>query len=174
MPHLYRETLLDISFEKYQPKRVQSLQLVEASPDFLFKYADRKELSRLLEQKGDADEILITRNGLITDTTSATWSSGREIISLPRTAGCSTAPNGSNCFAKAASPKKSITRKNCMNMSRFTLSTPCSISKTPHRFRSTALFIATRNRRNVCGLNVLRITAFFHKKTALPYRENRS
>ncbi|MCE5177659.1 MAG: aminotransferase class IV [Porphyromonadaceae bacterium] len=66
---LYRETLLDISFEKYQPKRVQSLQLVEASPDYLFKYADRKELSRLLEQKGDADEILITRNGLITDTT---------------------------------------------------------------------------------------------------------
>ena len=66
---LYRETLLDISFEKYQPKRVESLQLVEASPNYSFKYADRKELSRLLEQKGEADEILITSNGLITDTT---------------------------------------------------------------------------------------------------------
>ena len=66
---LYRETLLDITFEKYQPKRVQSLQLVEASPDYSFKYADRKELSRLLEQKGEADEILIIRHGLITDTT---------------------------------------------------------------------------------------------------------
>ncbi len=66
---LYRETLLDISFEKYQPKRVESLQLVEASPDYFFKYADRKEMSRLLEQKGAADEILITCNGIITDTT---------------------------------------------------------------------------------------------------------
>lgn len=66
---LYWETLLDITFEKYQPKRVQSLQLVEASPDYSFKYADRKELSRLLEQKGEADEILIIRHGLITDTT---------------------------------------------------------------------------------------------------------
>ena len=63
------ETLLDISFEKYQPKRVESLQLVEASPDYFFKYADRKEMSRLLEQKGAADEILITCNGIITDTT---------------------------------------------------------------------------------------------------------
>ena len=66
---LYRETLLEISFEKYQPKWVQSLQLVEASPDYSFKYANRKEMSRLLELKGEADEILITRDGLITDTT---------------------------------------------------------------------------------------------------------
>lgn len=65
----YRETLLELSFDIYQPKRVQSLQLVEASPDYSFKYADRDELNRLLEQKGEADEILITRNGLITDTT---------------------------------------------------------------------------------------------------------
>lgn len=64
---LYRETLLDISFEEYQPKKVLSLQLVEASPDYSFKYADRNELSLLLEQKGEADEILITRNGFITD-----------------------------------------------------------------------------------------------------------
>lgn len=64
---IYRETLQDISFEKYQPKRIQSLQLVEAAPDYAYKYADRKELIRLLERKGEADEILITRGGLITD-----------------------------------------------------------------------------------------------------------
>ncbi|MCE5205066.1 MAG: aminotransferase class IV [Porphyromonadaceae bacterium] len=66
---LYRQTLLDISFERYQPKSVRSLQLVEAVPDYLFKYADREELTSLLKHKGKADEILITRNGLITDTT---------------------------------------------------------------------------------------------------------
>ncbi|MFA6911879.1 MAG: aminotransferase class IV, partial [Proteiniphilum sp.] len=65
----YRETLLEISFDQYEPKRVQSLQMVEASPDYCFKYTNRDELNRLLEQKGEADEILITCNGLITDTT---------------------------------------------------------------------------------------------------------
>lgn len=64
---IYRETLQDISFEKYQPKTIQSLKLVEAAPDYAYKYADRKELTRLLEQKGEADEILIVRGGLITD-----------------------------------------------------------------------------------------------------------
>lgn len=65
---LYHENLKEIKFEKYQPKTIKSLQLVEASPDYVFKYADRKELNQLLEQKGEADEILITQNGFITDT----------------------------------------------------------------------------------------------------------
>jgi 4-amino-4-deoxychorismate lyase len=64
----YNENLIDVSFEKYYPKRVHSLKLVEASPDYSFKYADRKVLNKLLEHRGDADEILITCNGLITDT----------------------------------------------------------------------------------------------------------
>lgn len=65
----YRETLLELSFDKYEAKRVQSLQMVEAAPDYCFKYTNRDELNRLLEKKGQADEILITCNGLITDTT---------------------------------------------------------------------------------------------------------
>lgn len=66
---LYRESVQDITFEKYQPKRIQSLKLVEATPRYGYKYADREELTRLLTRKGEADEILVTCKGLITDTT---------------------------------------------------------------------------------------------------------
>ncbi|WP_298650328.1 aminotransferase class IV [uncultured Proteiniphilum sp.] len=64
----YYRTIEDISFERYTPKKIASLKLVEASIDYSFKFADREALNALLAQKGDCDEILITRNGLITDT----------------------------------------------------------------------------------------------------------
>jgi 4-amino-4-deoxychorismate lyase len=65
---IYHTTIEEISFDIYHPPHVASLRLVEASPDYAFKYADRSALLHLLQQKGDCDEILITRNGLITDT----------------------------------------------------------------------------------------------------------
>src|SRR5690554_2548419 len=65
---IYHHTLEEVSFVPYQPKMITSLRLVEASPDYAFKYADRTALMNLLRDKGDCDEILITRNGLITDT----------------------------------------------------------------------------------------------------------
>lgn len=65
---IYHHTLEEVTFLPYQPKMITSLKLVEASPDYGFKYADRRELSRLLEQKGECDEILISRNGWVTDT----------------------------------------------------------------------------------------------------------
>ena len=39
--------------------------------DYRYKYADRKVLEQLFAQRGDADDILITRNGWITDTSIA-------------------------------------------------------------------------------------------------------
>lgn len=65
---VYRKTVQDVTFERYIPKKVESLKLIEASPDYRFKYADRQVLDALLQQKGECDEILITRNGFITDT----------------------------------------------------------------------------------------------------------
>ena len=58
----------EISFERYTAGKVSSLKLIEAPIDYPFKFADRKTLNTLLAQKDDCDEILITRNGLITDT----------------------------------------------------------------------------------------------------------
>lgn len=65
---LYRETIQDITFERYRPKAIQSLKMVEASPDYAFKYADRSALNDLVAKKDGCDDILIVRNGLITDT----------------------------------------------------------------------------------------------------------
>ena len=65
---VYRDKIDEVTFEEYTPKVVKSLKLVEASPDYSFKFADRTALNSLLSQKGDCDEILIVRNGCITDT----------------------------------------------------------------------------------------------------------
>jgi 4-amino-4-deoxychorismate lyase len=65
---IYHHTLAEVTFAPYLSKRIASLRLVEASPDYAFKYADRTTLLDLLRLKGDCDEILITRDGLITDT----------------------------------------------------------------------------------------------------------
>lgn len=65
---LYREEIQTMEFLPYKPKTVQSLRLVEGYPDYAFKYADRSALDELLVQKGNSDEILIVRDGLITDT----------------------------------------------------------------------------------------------------------
>jgi 4-amino-4-deoxychorismate lyase len=65
---IYHTKIDEITFEKYIPKIVKSLKPVEASPDYSFKFSDRTELNSLLSQKGDCDEILIVRNGCITDT----------------------------------------------------------------------------------------------------------
>lgn len=65
---VYHNQIEEITFEEYVPRKIQSLQLIKASPDYSFKYADRTELNVFLSQKGDADEILIVRDGCITDT----------------------------------------------------------------------------------------------------------
>ena len=58
-----------IEFEKYTPKPIQSLKIVHHnSIDYSFKFANRGLLHELNAQKEDCDDILIIKNGLITDT----------------------------------------------------------------------------------------------------------
>ena len=54
----------------YVPRLINSLQLVVVDDNFQYahKWTDRSDLNRALAQKNDADEILIVRQGLITDT----------------------------------------------------------------------------------------------------------
>ncbi len=56
-------------FSPYQRSVISSLRLVEAplSIDYSLKYADRSFLDELLTRKKDADDILIVRNGRLTD-----------------------------------------------------------------------------------------------------------
>lgn len=64
---------LAVEFFPYIPRVINSLQLIAAPSgyDYRYKYADRKVLEDLYAQRGDADDILITRNGWITDTSIA-------------------------------------------------------------------------------------------------------
>ena len=65
----YSETIESIEFESYIPRIIRSLELVfDDSIDYGFKYRDRSALKALLDRRGDADEVLIVKNGLVTDT----------------------------------------------------------------------------------------------------------
>ncbi len=58
-----------VEWSHYTPKRERSLQLVDgADLNYAFKYADRKGIERLMGLRGDADDILIVKDNLITDT----------------------------------------------------------------------------------------------------------
>ncbi|MBT3275946.1 MAG: hypothetical protein HN368_22550 [Spirochaetales bacterium] len=61
-----------VEFERYTLKPMRSLALVEVSGlDYRFKYADRTRLLKLAEKRGNADGILMARDGHITDTSYA-------------------------------------------------------------------------------------------------------
>ena len=69
---IYDERAFSIEYLPYQKRAIRKLQLVEADGlDYALKYADRSALDRLFAQKGDADDILIVKDGLITDTSIA-------------------------------------------------------------------------------------------------------
>lgn len=66
---VYHHDIIKISFTEYMPRKIRSLQLIEASElNYSYKFSDRSALDSLLLQKGRYDEILIVRHGCITDT----------------------------------------------------------------------------------------------------------
>ncbi len=64
----YSETIEKNEFIPHVPKTINSLKLVTDNEiEYSYKYADRKRLSALFEQRGTCDEIIIIKNGLVTD-----------------------------------------------------------------------------------------------------------
>ncbi len=69
---LYRERIDKIEYYPYQRRSIQRIQLLEAPTlRYRYKYADRREIDTLYQQRGCADEILITQQGYLTDTSIA-------------------------------------------------------------------------------------------------------
>ena len=65
----YNRDIRGVEFQNYFPKIIGSLKLVACDDiDYGYKYADRSLLNSLMARRGDCDDILIVRNGLITDT----------------------------------------------------------------------------------------------------------
>ena len=54
-----------------QLPEISSFKIIHADIEYPLKYEDRHEINHLFGQKGDADEIIIIKNGLVTDTSIA-------------------------------------------------------------------------------------------------------
>ena len=69
---VYEEKINKITFQPYTIKPIQSLKLVEANDiEYNFKFENRDQLNHLYNLKGSADDIIIIKNGLVTDSSYA-------------------------------------------------------------------------------------------------------
>ncbi len=69
---LYQKQIESIDFQAYKPRKIETLKLVEAADfEYNLKWEDRRGIDFLFEKRGAADEILILKNGFLTDTSIA-------------------------------------------------------------------------------------------------------
>lgn len=68
---VYNREIIKVEFVPYVLKQIHSLKLVNAEIDYAYKYEDRSNINRLLELRGSCDDILIVKNGRLTDTSAA-------------------------------------------------------------------------------------------------------
>lgn len=69
---VYSSNILSVNYYEYLKKEIKKLKLVhDDSIVYSYKKEDRVDLKRLYDQKNDCDDILIVKNGFITDTSIA-------------------------------------------------------------------------------------------------------
>ena len=66
---LYSQEIKSIEYIPYKPKNITSLKVIKSQIDYSHKYNNREALTRLNQKL--YDEIIIEKNGLLTDTTIA-------------------------------------------------------------------------------------------------------
>ena len=69
---LYTLYIEKIEIIPYESRDIKRLKMVEADIDYHYKYADRSVFARLIKDEGaEADDLILLRNGMVTDTTKA-------------------------------------------------------------------------------------------------------
>lgn len=69
---IYGRQIERIEFIQHTYRSITSLKLIEDNNiDYHFKYTDRKKLELLFEKRGNCDDIIIVKNGLLTDSFAA-------------------------------------------------------------------------------------------------------
>lgn len=68
---VYENEILKIEYLPYEMKLPHSFKLIHTDISYDLKYEDRDELNTLVGKKEDADEIIIVKDGLVTDTSIA-------------------------------------------------------------------------------------------------------
>ena len=67
----YAEQIQSIEYIPYKEKPIRTLKVVSSDIDYAYKYTKRDTLHHLLALHPDADDILIEKDGLLTDTSIA-------------------------------------------------------------------------------------------------------
>lgn len=69
---IYGKNIESITFLEYSPKTIRSLQLIHDNEiEYSFKYLNRDRLEHLKKKAPNSDDIIIVKNGLVTDATYA-------------------------------------------------------------------------------------------------------
>jgi 4-amino-4-deoxychorismate lyase len=68
---VYDRDIVKVEFVPYVLKEVHSLKIVYGDVDYSFKYEDRNGLNKLFELRGNCDDVLIVKDGKVTDTFAA-------------------------------------------------------------------------------------------------------
>ena len=64
---VYKTTIEKITIQPYTPRPIRHLKVVKGQLDYSSKFENRLELNQLFAQRGDCDDVLIIKNGLVTD-----------------------------------------------------------------------------------------------------------
>ena len=118
---LYNAKILSVNYFPYTVKTIKNFKIVKSHIDYHLKYDDRSELNKLLEDALNYDEIIIEKNGLLTDTTIANiaFFDGEDWVSpiTPLLEGTTRARLVKEGFLKL----KEIKKENIKNYSHFAL-----------------------------------------------------
>ena len=70
---VYDDATHEITVTPLQPRSIRSLRLIDLPTDYdyRYKYADRRILELAFSRRGDADDVLLLRDGWVTDTSVA-------------------------------------------------------------------------------------------------------
>jgi len=66
---IYDENIRSVEYIPYKEKKIQKLKIVTSNINYKYKYANREILNKLLQKYSAYDEIIIEKNGYLTDTT---------------------------------------------------------------------------------------------------------
>ena len=68
---IYAEHIESIEYIPYTPKKINGLKVVSSSLDYHLKYTNRDTFTKLLSLHNDVDDLIIEKEGYLTDTTIA-------------------------------------------------------------------------------------------------------
>lgn len=66
---LYKKSIISIEYIPYQTREIKYITLIESNLEYTHKYAQRESLDKLLSLYPSSDDVLIIKDGYISDTT---------------------------------------------------------------------------------------------------------